>query len=125
MPESFDGILESQFGKDRSKPISKQLEGLCESIANILVLPELANLTPAEEKKLDQLIHERIDEHREKIAAIIREARTQPIDPSLVAEAKQQISDEEAVAILKEFRETASLTFEQLIEGLEPQVAGN
>jgi hypothetical protein len=45
---------------------------------------------------------------------------TQPIDPRPVKESRMEISDVEAVAIVKEFRETAGLTFEQLIEGLDP-----
>jgi hypothetical protein len=122
MSQPFDAVLEPHLGAGLSKPVAKDLDSLCEAFARILALPELAKLPPADEQKLEQIIRDRIGEHRQKIRALLREAPARPLDPRLREWALRQATPEEVLAGVKEIRETGGVTFDDILAALPPDI---
>lgn len=122
MSQPFDAVLQPHFGPGLSKPVAKNLDALCEAFARILALPELADLPLADEQQLERIIHERIEEHRQKIQSIFREAKARPIDPRIREWALRQFTEEEGIAGVNEIRETGGLTFDDLLAAIPPDL---
>lgn len=122
MSNSIHSLLEPNLGQNLSAKVANDLDSLCETIAGIVAMPELGGKPGIDQKQLIQLIHERIAEHQAKLEAMHQAYPATPLTPELREWAQQQFSDEEVIAGINEIRETAGLTFAQVIEGLEQEL---
>lgn len=124
MGVEFWNTLLSRFAAGTTVP--PELDALCRSLA-----VALRDRPPAEAAGALPAIYLRIANHLRGLQAL---EATRPADgvpvptpipptPEIIEWALGLFSEEEAVAGLREIRETGGLTFEQLVEGLEPAPA--
>src|SRR4051794_31487128 len=109
MSQSINSLLEPNLGEKLSVKVANDLDALCETIAGIVAMPELGGKEGVDQKRLIQLIYERIAEHRSKLEAMHRAFPAMPVDPALREWAQQQFTDEEVIAGIKEIEETGGL----------------
>jgi hypothetical protein len=95
------------------------LDALCQQIATLLAQSSSAGHNPVEALPDVSL---RIEDHLRSIY-IAMKTGTAPapitLTPEFIEWAKKEFTEEEAIAGLREIRETGGLTFEDVIRGLE------
>jgi hypothetical protein len=97
------------------------LDMLCKQIATILAQKRVPGRSDAEAlPSISNCIAYHLHSITSEVSPNGSTLTPMALTPELMEWARNQFSDEEAVAGLREIRETGGLTFEDVIRGLEP-----
>src|SRR4051794_22355434 len=106
MPHPFAEILSPHLDRKLACTVAKQLDSLCESIADLVALPELGGKPGIDQRQLLRSIQDRIGEHTARLAAMHKAYPAVRPTPEQLEAARREFNEEETMAWIKEIRET-------------------